>query len=415
MSETPLNMATAEQVWEMLARTVTPLKPVWLSCKDAIDHILAQDVASALDYPPFDRAVMDGFAVRAADFDYGSARLRCRGLVAAGNPNSLSVEPGTCVQINTGGPLPSGADAIVIVENAERESTDWVRLTDRPTAGQHIEKRGGIVKKGGAIARARTRVSAGTLAALISGGVPAVECQPSPRVSLLCTGDELVDAGRELSEAQIHDSNSAVLEHLIQDAGGRLQDTSRAADERAQLADSLRGLLDCDVLVVTGGMSKGSHDLVPGVLEELGISWLVSSLDLKPGKPTRIGRMPGGAWVLGLPGNPVSCTVCFLLFGRPLLLALQGQPVSAPARLKGTLDQALPANGARPMYHPAKWHVDQDGNVRVSPIHWRGSGDPFGMAEANALLSRERNAPAAAAGAHGWFVPLSVPDSNMKA
>lgn len=414
MPEAPLKMATAEQVWQMLAKTTTPLQPVCLSCRDAFGHFLAEDVASTQDYPPFDRAVMDGFAIRAADLEAGSARLRCRGLVAAGNPHALRVESGMCVQINTGGPLPSGADAIVIVEKAERESEDWVRLTDRPAPGQHIEKRGGIVTRGGVIARDRTRVGAGTLAALISGGVKMVRCHPAPRVSLLCTGDELVDAGQELRDAQIPDSNSAVLEQLIRESGGSLRVTSRAADEREHLVETLRSMLDCDLLVVTGGMSKGSHDLVPGVLEDLGITWFVTSLDLKPGKPTRIGRMPGGAWVLGLPGNPVSCAVCFLLFGRPILLALQGQSVSAASFLRGILDQAVPANGARPMYHPANWYVDQDGQIRVAPIHWRGSGDPFGMAGANALLKRERDAPPAAAGEHGWFVPLSVPNSNMK-
>lgn len=415
METATLRNATADQVFEILGRTVTPLQTVDVPTRESNGRVLADDIASALDYPPFDRAVMDGFAVRSADFAGGAARLRCLGLAAAGAASAQIVAPGACLQINTGGPVPSGADAVVIVENAQRESADWVYLTDNPCPGQHIEKRGGIVRRGGTVVRRGTRIRAGTVAALVSAGAAAVCCYPAPRVALLCTGDELVDAGDQLADAQIYDSNSAVLEILIRESGGSLESIARAGDTRSHLIATLRNLLNCDLLVITGGMSKGSHDLVPAALEELGVSWLVTSLDLKPGKPTRIGCMPGGAWVLGLPGNPVSCAVCFLLFGRALLQGLQGQMVQAPPLLKGILNQGLPANGARPMYHPATWHDEKDGQLCISPVPWRGSGDPFGLASATALLVRERSAPVAEPGEQAWFMPLELPNSRLKA
>lgn len=405
----PLDFARAPAVWEQLRRTVAPLSPQTVPLAEAVGCVLAQDLRSALAFPPFDRAVMDGYAVRTADFVAGPTRVRCRGLVQAGTAKVTPVGPGDCYRINTGGPVPPGADAVVTVEKSAPLEGDLVELRDTPQAEQNIERAGGILSEGGMIAPAGEVVTAGVLAALIAAGVRDVTCHPRPRVALLTTGDEIAPAESPLASGQIYDSNSAALGGMIESAGGVPRRLGRCPDEPAALRERLSDGLFDDVLIITGGMSKGTHDLVPQTLESLGVRWLVRSLDLKPGKPTRIGRAESGTWVVGLPGNPVSCAVCFLLFARAILRGLHGLPVDAPPHLAGHARGKLAANGARPMYHPASWTTDAEGRSLLEPRVWRGSGDPFGLVGANALIYREPDAPPAAPGDPIRFVPFELP------
>jgi molybdopterin molybdotransferase len=409
MTDPPLDFAAAPAVWERLRQTVEPLAPRSIPALQATGCVLAQDLRSPRPFPPFDRAVMDGFAVRSADFAGGTARLLCRGLVQAGSARAVTICPGDCIRINTGGPLPAGADAVVMVEKSSPLPNDFIELHDNPRPEQNIERAGGILPASGLVASAGEPVGPGVLAALVAAGVQSVSCFPRPRVALLATGDEIAPNDAALADGQIYDSNSVTLSGLIESAGGRPRSLGRCPDEANPLQERLRDGLRDDLLIITGGMSQGTHDLVPATLEALDIRWLVTSLDLKPGKPTRIGRSPSGVWVVGLPGNPVSCAVCFLLFARAILHGLQGLPVAAPPHLDGVSIADLPANGPRPMYHPARWSADADGRSLLEPRTWRGSGDPFGLAGANALIFRDRSVPPARAGTPVRFVPFELP------
>lgn len=409
MSFESLEAATPEQIWEALRAHVRPGRPRTLPVEEAIGCVLVNSARALHEFPPFDRAVMDGFAVRVSDFEGGKARLREVGLIRAGAVPSGPLEADTCVRINTGGQVPAGADAVVMVEQAREVGNGSVELEDDLAAGQYVERRGSIRKADELLVRAGARIGAGALAALVAGGIEEVEVFSRPRVAQLSTGDELVARGEELSEGQIHDSNSVALEELIRQAGGETVMFGRCPDDPSALRASLELGLSNDLLCVTGGMSQGTHDLVPRLLEELGVQWLVNGARLKPGKPLRIGQTETGCWVLGLPGNPVSCVVCFLLFGRVLLGGLQGLPVGPPPHAAGLLDADLPANGERPKYQPAEWWVGSEGENHVSPMVWRCSGDPFGMAVANALVYRAADAPAAPRGGAVRFIPLDLP------
>lgn len=410
----------AEAVWQLLANAVRPLEPIDAPLDDALERTLAADACAAYDYPPYTRSIMDGFAVRCADFSVGAARLRVRELVRAGDGRPHEIGPGECSRINTGGAIPAGADAVVMVEqsrsladdgtaNGASVTAERVDLSDTPVAGQHIETAGSLLKRGDVVLRRGERVTAGAAAALASGGVATVRIVRPPRVALLTTGDELVAAGGRLEAGQIFDSNRIALRALL--ARDRVETNvfDSCGDDAERLHSVLARGCEHDLLLVVGGMSKGTHDLVPGVLAALGVDWLVESLDLKPGKPTRIGRSRGGGWVVGLPGNPVSCAVCFLLFAQPIVEGLGGAAVAPPATLSGRSDVDLPKNGARPMFQPAGWTIDADGVPRVSPMPWRGSGDPFGLARANGLLLRDAHAAATGAGEMVRFVPLAEP------
>ena len=404
----PLAAARAEQVWSLLAGAVQPLSVIECAAASASGRTLAEPILATADHPPFDRAVMDGYALRARDAA-GAGDLPVVGLARAGATAAGELPPGACVQINTGGVVPDAADSIAIVEHCERVTPDTIRVTQPVRVGEHIERRGAILHAGDPIAAAGTRVNAGTLAAIVAAGIACVRVHPAPRVAILTTGDELIPAGADLAPGRIFDSNSHVLRVLCEDAGATVESLTHAPDDPAALHAAVRAAMRNDLLVITGGMSKGSHDYVPRTLESLGVRWHVTSLDLKPGKPTRLGQAPSGAWVAGLPGNPVSCTVCFLLFVRPLLAALQGRAFAPPSRLTGLLAAGLAPNGARPMFHPALWQADTAASLRVQPRPWRGSGDPFALAGANALIYRAPHAPAAQTGDAVEFVPFELP------
>jgi molybdopterin molybdotransferase len=404
-----LEAVTPDRIWEALRAHVKPGRVRTVAVEETIGCVLARDARSTHDFPPFDRAAMDGYAVRSSDFRGASTRLRNVGLVQAGAETPASLEAGTCIRINTGAPVPPGADAIVMVEQSRETGDGFVRLDNAPDVGQHIDRRASMGRTGELLVRGGTRIGAGTLAALVAGGISRIDVFSRPRVAQLTTGSELVARGKALERGQIHDSNSIALEELIRQAGGETVMFGRCPDEPSALRASLELGLSNDLLCVTGGLSKGTHDLVPGLLEELGVRWLVIGARLKPGKPLRIGRSETGCWVVGLPGNPVSCLVCFLLFARGVLAGLQGLPVGRPPHVAGSLEADLPANGERAMYQPAEWSVGANGENHVSPLIWRGSGDPFGMAIANALLYRPADAPAAPRGERAHFVPVDLP------
>lgn len=403
-----LKHPTAEQVWDALRDAVQPGPAARVALNAALRATLAQDLNSSLDFPPFDRAVMDGYAVRSADFANGPTRLKSFGLVQAGAKDVLEISSGACARINTGAPLPAGADAVVMVENSREVDGDSVELNDRPTPGQHVERHASLLACGDRIASAGTRVGPGALAAFAAAGVRELSVFRRPGVALLSTGDELVDRDSNPGPGQIFDSNSLALGEFVRAAGGEIVLSGRCPDEPAALRDALARGLDSDLLCVTGGMSKGTHDLVPAALESLGVSWLVDGLNLKPGKPTRIGRSPRGGWVAGLPGNPVSCAVCFLLFCRPILRGLQGLGATPDALLTGISQSSLPKNGARPMFHPAVWSVGPAGENLINPGEWHGSGDPFGLIDANALIARPAHATAAARGEPVRFLAFDL-------
>lgn len=404
-----IQAATADQIWSALAAHVRPGRTREVPTEESGGCVLASAARAAHDFPPFDRAVMDGYAVRVSDLAGGRARLRMAGLVRVGSEPRWPLEAGTCLRINTGAPLPPGADAVVMVEDAEELPDGQVSFAREPTVGEHIDPRGAFARAEEVLLPAGTRIGANALAALVAGGVSRVTVYARPRVAQLSTGDELVDQGRALSDGRIPDSNSVALEELIRQTGGETVMFGRCPDEPVALRASLELGLANDLLCISGGMSKGTHDLAPGLLEQLGVRWLVSGARLKPGRPLRIGRAETGCWVLGLPGNPVSCAVCFLLFGRAIVDGLQGLPVRRPPHLVGRLAAELPPTQERPTYKPAIWTTGGDGRPEVTPLPWRGSGDPFGMASANALVYQAAHAPAAASGEPVQFIPLDLP------
>jgi molybdopterin molybdotransferase len=295
-----------------------PVEELPLSA-DLAGRVLAADVSAAVSLPPFATSAMDGYAVRAADLGAGGVPIAFR-LGAGDRPQRLA--PGTAAGIATGAPLPEGADAVVPIEDAREDG--GALHADPPQAGAHIRALGGDIRAGDVVARAGSRLNPALLAAISATGVARVAVARRPRLAALATGSELVPLGRPLEPGQIYESNMTAIVAQGREAGAEVTVAETVRDDRAATEEAFaRALAGNDIVVSSGGVSVGPHDYVKPVLLGLGVREVFWRLAHKPGKPLWFGVAPSGALVFGLPGNPVSSIVCFQLFVRPALAALQ--------------------------------------------------------------------------------------------
>jgi len=315
-----------------------PAGPVALA--DALERVLAEDMTSAIDVPPFDSSAMDGFAVRAAD----PGVLRILGESRAGHPAGVHVEPGTAVRISTGAVVPPGAQAVVTLERTE--PAEGAVRAEAVALGENVRRAGEDVTAGDVVLPAGTVLGPAELGVAASVGRSRAQCTARPRVALVMTGDELAEPGAELAPGRIYSSNARVLAGLVQRAGAELVTTEQAGDTAQATRDALdRALASADVVCASGGVSVGPHDHVKAALGDLSVTERFWGVRLRPGKPTWFG-VRDRVLAFGLPGNPVSALVTFLLFVRPALAALQGADPAA-RRGRGRLTEAVSRNPRR--------------------------------------------------------------------
>jgi len=371
------DLITIDEGRKRVLAAVRPLPPETVPLADALGRVLAADVASEIDVPPFASSAMDGFATTAGP----AGVVPVVGESRAGSPWEQVLEPGTAVRISTGGLVPEGADAVVPVERTE-ETDGGVRLPDRQP-NQHIRYPGEDVHAGDVVLRAGMVLGPAEVAVAASLGRAELECAPRPRLAIVVTGDELVEPGTPLPPGGIYSSNGWALAGAAARAGAELvsRETVRdsAEDTRAAIA---RALEAADVVCISGGVSVGPHDHVKGALEELGVQERFWGVRLRPGKPTWFGDREG-TYVFGLPGNPVSAIVTFQLFARPALLALQGASPQA-ARVTAVLGEAVPRNPGRD--EAVRVRLDEaDGRRRAVPTGEQGSHQLTSMLGADGL------------------------------
>jgi len=346
-------------------------------------RVLAEDVAADRDYPPFHRSTRDGFAVRSPDLASIPAQLTLRGEVRAGEHFVGKLGPGECVAIMTGAPLPAGTDAVVMLEYARVEGTA-VKIERAAAARENIVEKGSEAREGSVVLRRGRRLGAGEIGLLASVGRAQVRVFVPPHVAILPTGDEIVPVDRRPEWFQIRNSNALALAAQVAAAGGTPQILPIAPDNRDALRRLIEQSLKSDMLVLTGGVSKGRYDYVRQVLEELGAEFFVEGVAIRPGKPLVFGRVKG-KWFFGLPGNPVSTYVTFELFARPALAVIGGGDFEEAQFLRARLAEPFRQKLGLTVFMPARVE-SRDGDPVVRLVGWQGSGDLVGVASANCFL-----------------------------
>jgi molybdopterin molybdotransferase len=377
-------MLSVAEAQAIVLQHTRPLSPVQVTLgPGTLGQVLAEDIASDLDMPPFDKSLMDGYAVRAADLVDGKATLTVLEEVTAGMVPSKSVAAGQAIRIMTGAPLPPGADAVIMIERTQ-VTGDQVQIDDRPpTSGQNIMQRGREMRTGETVLTAGAVLRPQELGLLATVGRRFVRAIPRPHVAVLSTGDEIVEADQRPGPGQIRNGNGPMLVAQAARAAGMTEYLGNSPDN----VDSLRTLvaqgLRAQMLVLTGGVSAGKLDLVPDVLRTQGVAAHFHKVAMKPGKPVFFGST-ATCLVFGLPGNPVSSHVCFELFVRPALRRLAGHAHPGPRIVAAVLGQDFAYKTDRLTYHPARIDDDENGRV-VLPVPWHGSPDLRGVTRANAF------------------------------
>jgi len=384
-------MIEIQQALNLVLERAKPRAPERQTLCHSLGRVLAEDVISDIDSPPYDKALMDGFAVIASDLRGGRGELMVIDEVTAGDIPCEPLQSGMATRLMTGAPVPRGADTVVVTEKAQLDTTGdlpTVRIEDRDVRpGQNILYRGMSIRRGETVLQAGKQLSPIDAGLLAEVGRTQILIHPQPRAAVLATGNELVPACDVPGPGQIRNSNGPMLCALVRSAGGEPVDLSTARDTEAELAHQINEGLHEDLLILSGGVSTGVLDLVPRVLRDLGVEQVFHGVRLKPGKPMWFGILPhakGPRLVFGLPGNPVSTLVCFELFVRPAIAALAGLPPRPHPSVTGQLTESFRQPGDRPTYFPVQLERGADANL-IRLLDWQGSADLRTLARADGL------------------------------
>ena len=395
-----------EQALELVLERVRPLAAVEVALDDALERVLGEDVASAEDVPAFDNSAMDGFAVHSEDTAAASedlpVTLELAGESRAGSPAGATLRSGQAIRISTGAMLPAGADAVVRQEDC-REHDGSVEVLVPVEPGKEVRRAGDDIRAGELVLERGTVIGPAELGVLASVGVPRVRCARRPRVTVLITGDELVEPGRPLAPGQIRNSNAYSVTAQVRRAGAELASLRHVLDDRDATVEAVRAGLESDVLIACGGVSVGPHDHVKAAFAALGVEEVFWGVALRPGHPTwfgvknsgmslggNSGSSEGATLVFGLPGNPVSAMVTFHLFARPAIAALAGATLPR-RRATAVIDEGYRKQPGRAHVVRCRLEAHDDG-WHVRPTKAQGSHVLTSMlgAEALAYLELER-------------------------
>ena len=393
-------LLTLEAAQALVLERVRPLDAERVRLEAAGGRVLAETATALVDLPPFPSSAMDGYALRSADTP-GTLPVVAR--IAAGSPAGRPLAAGEAMGISTGGVVPDGADA-VIQHEAVVESDNEVTISSSVAGGANIRPVGRDVAAGGAVISAGTRLGAPQIGALAAAGVAEVVCARRPRAAVLTTGSELKAPGSPLGPGEVYEANGVMLAAQLEAEGAVVTRLAAVADDESAHRRAIEQGLEHDVLVTSGGVSVGAHDLVRRVEAELGVEEVFWRVAVRPGKPVSFG-IRGPALVFGLPGNPVSSLVCCELFVRPALRALQGASDPGPRFASGCLAVSVTRNAGRDDLMRARSTVTDDGVV-LTPVGGQESHMIVRAAEADALVLVPRGEGELPAGANVRYLPL---------
>ena len=395
-------LLTLEEAQRLVLERAAPLPAEPVPLEQAAGRVLAEAARAVVDLPPFPSSAMDGFAVRADDTP---ASLPVVFRVAAGRPAPQPLQPGEAMGIATGGVVPEGADAVIPIEYVVDHDNE-VEIGEAVKVGANVRPQGGDLRAGDEVVAAGTRLGPAQLGALAAAGVAEVACGTVPRAAVLATGTELRRPGEPLAPGEVYEANGLILDAQLRSAGASVERLAAVADDEDAHRDALARGLEHDVLVTSGGVSVGPHDLVRAIEAELGVDEVFWRVAVKPGKPVSFG-VRGRTLVFGLPGNPVSSLVGFELFVRPAVLALQGHADPLPRFEPGRLAAAAKRNAVRDQLVRARTRAGDDGAVELEPLAGQESHMIARAAGADALVFLPRGEGELAAGSPVRYLRLA--------
>jgi len=354
---------------------------------DSLGRVLAEDTRATSDLPPFSRATVDGFAIKSINVRGASKEhhvwLKIVDVVQAGRPSKKKLHPGEAIKIMTGGVIPAGTDCVIMKEFTECGKKSVCVFKDTKP-GEGISFQGESAKKGSVLLKKGNRISAGVVSLLATLGLSQVSVYKKPKVAILVTGNELLNVNQKLSPGKIRSANQYGLFAQVKEAGGEPLILGIARDNPKDTHDKILRGLRSDVLLISGGVSVGDFDLVPGMLKKLGVKIFFHKVAMQPGKPLIFGKK-GKTTVFGLPGNPVSTMVCFYEFIRPCLLKMSGCSDLTLPKGEAVLDEDIKLIPKRTKFLRAKTFL-KNGKVLVRLTSHQGSGNVLSLAQANCLL-----------------------------
>ena len=412
-------MITASQALQIITSIDLQPGPARMApLAEAVGHILAEDITTPRDIPPFNRSAMDGYAVRTADLEKTPSSLQVVAVCEAGDASDLPLARGQCVKIMTGAAVPDDADAVVMIENTRSDNpTKHTTILKSPRPFENIARKGEDAPAHAVVLQHGQMLTAPALALAAGVGRPSLKVYSQPTVAILQSGSELVEPGENIAGNKIYNSNATLLTGLIADADiGISQYLGICPDDPQKLTDAVKTGLNSNVLLLTGGISKGDFDYIPQVLADCGVKHHFHGLAIKPGKPLLFGSTANGCFVFGLPGNPVSVMVCFQEFVLPLLRRLAGgRRAILPANIHVTLTASLKKKPGR-LFYCCACLTCRHGQWFAEPIPGHGSGDYVNTARTNGVVILPEDSAGAAAGeqvtAHLWQSPLRVAEEN---
>lgn len=386
-------MISLETALELIDQTVEPLPTESRPVLEAVGHRLAENILADVNSPPHDKSMMDGFAVRAADVAAGKKKFEVAQTIIAGGWPTAELQSGQAARIMTGAPIPAGADAVAMVELTEVESTpegEYVTLKiDSLEPEKHLLRTGVNFSKDQQVFARGHQIRATDVGLLAEVGAAMVPVGARPTIAVLPTGNELVECDQLPDRGQIRNSNGPMLTAMARSIGLDVTTLGVGRDDAQQLRELIEAGLGTDLLLLSGGVSAGTMDLVPGVLAELGVEQVFHKVKVKPGKPIWFGvanRNNRRTYVFGLPGNPVSSLVGFQLFVGAAINKLMGGRVELGRSFVGELATDHQTRGDRPTFWPGCWVESDTAIQKIKPLLWRGSSDLLALGTAEGLI-----------------------------
>lgn len=377
-------MIAVKEAIEIALNQASPAGTEEINIRDASSHILAEDVFSDIDMPPFEKSSMDGFAFRAADCQNGATILNVVGTIRAGVYPEFKIKAGEAAKIMTGAPLPAGADSVQMVEKTETIGVNQVTILEPVELGKNVSVKGEIIKANSKVLCKGTFISPAVVGVLATVGLKKVQIYRRPEVAILITGDELVEVNEKPGEGQIRNSNGYALYNQVAATGALPELLGIAPDNVEVLSKRIELGLKKNVLLISGGVSMGEFDFVEDVLAKHGVKIYYDKVNIKPGKPTVFGATDK-TLVFGLPGNPVSVSTVFDIIVKPALLKIMGFCNLYNLRIKAALEKDYSTRTKRENYHPA-WTSLKEGTFYATPVSSKGSADVVAFAKSNSYL-----------------------------